>query len=312
MLLFIEYYSVCTCYTLFIHSLVNEYLNYFQFYVIVSIKILYKSAQFFLMDVHILCCILRDGISYCCHMFLSWCSSKEACGLDPTSDILLSALSWAHHSQLWAESLYTISSTGFGFFPNPPVKTVKVPYCIPIFPVCFFFFSSISSLLQSSERKANGSPFGWLPPDLTLLGVCWHTVGPPVLFKVPPEKEIQQEVQVYVYYKLLTHVMMEAEHSYDLPSVAEIQKVGGMLPKAWEPDGWYWRWGLKFEALSTKSAESRRSMSLLNLKPHPAPPFFCIWALCGLGVSTHIEEIECALLTVFSPIVWLRCVQEGS
>lgn len=35
--LFIEYYStVWVSYTLFIHSLVNEYLSYFQFYVIVS------------------------------------------------------------------------------------------------------------------------------------------------------------------------------------------------------------------------------------------------------------------------------------
>ena len=89
-------------------------------------------------------------------------------------------------------------------------------------------------------------------------------------------------------------------NTHDLPSISRDPESRWCGSKAWEPDGWCWRCSLKFEALSTKSAEHRRrSMSLLNQQPPWAPCFFGIWALCGLGGVYPHWRGQCTLLTVF-------------
>ena len=168
------------------------------------------------MGVHILCCSLRNGVSYHSHMFLSWCSSKEASELNPHFWHLVKCPLLGSPQPVVGRGcthyfLYWI------IFPNHLSKRVKVLIIFLFF--LFFFFFFFSSIFWSPPvigEKAVDPPLAGFTPDLTLLEGCWRIVGLLYYSRFPRERNSIGDAcsYIYVYYKLLTHVMMEAEHSW--------------------------------------------------------------------------------------------------
>ena len=90
----------------------------------------------------------------------------------------------------------------------------------PFFLFLFFFPLSVAfSTLYSTVK----SLFAWLHSDLPALEGCrWDFVSPVLVRVLQRERDPIGDVNVYiyVYYKLLTHVTMEAALSHDLLSLS--------------------------------------------------------------------------------------------
>lgn len=161
--------------------------------------------------------------------------------------------------------MYSIPTLGFGLFPTIACQRESGPWLQPHFSCFFFFFSPQQHLLLSPSqwRESCGSPFGWLHSrsDSTR-GGCWHTVA--LLYdsgfsrEREPVGDMYVHIYICVYYKLLTHVMMEAEQSHDLLSASWDQGSRWCGSKAWEPESWGWRCQFKSEGLSTRSVTEHR------------------------------------------------------
>ena len=142
------------------------------------------------MGVHILCCIFRNGVSYHSHMFLSWCSSKEASELDPhfwhlAKCPLLGSPQPVVGRGCTQYFLYWI------IFPSHLSKRVKVLIIFLFFP-SFLFLQQHFLGSSSRWRESRGFPFGWLHSRSDIargpLAYCW----PPVLVKVPQRKKFNR------------------------------------------------------------------------------------------------------------------------